>query len=170
MHWCTPDISDRFADATVLCADWRQYGGKPAFCGPLVTVRAPADNSRVRELAHQPGQGRVMLVDGGGDRQHALLGDLIAAAAQANGWAGIIVHGCVRDVPVLAQMALGVIALGSCPRKTTRQGLGEVDVVLHVAGAQVVAGQWVFADASGIVIVSPQQAAAILADNNGDGV
>ena len=106
MHWCTPDISDRFADAAVLCVDWRHYGGQPAFCGPLVTVRAPADNSRVRELAHQPGQGRVMLVDGGADRQHALLGDLIAAAALANGWAGIIVHGCVRDVPLLAQIPI----------------------------------------------------------------
>lgn len=167
MHWCTPDISDRFADATVLCADWRQYGGQPAFCGPLVTVRAPADNSRVRELARQPGQGRVMLVDGGGDRQHALLGDLIAAAAQANGWAGIIVHGCVRDVPVLAQMALGVIALGSCPRKTDKQGLGEVDVVLQFAGARIVPGQWIFVDASGVVVLDEHQAAAALADATG---
>lgn len=170
MRWSTPDLSDRFADAGVLCADWRHYGGRPAFAGPVVTVRCPADNSRVRELANQPGHGRVMLVDGGGDRQHALLGDLIADAAVRNGWAGIIIHGCVRDVPQLAQMALGVVALGSCPRKTDKQGLGEVGVALHIAGVRVDSDQWVFADASGVVIVAAAQAAQLLADNEGEAV
>ena len=148
MPWTTPDLS----------------------VGEVVTVRAPADNSRVRELANQPGHGRVMVVDGGGDVQHALLGDLIAAAAADNGWAGLVIHGCVRDVPALAGMDLGVVALGSCPRKTDKQGLGEVDVVLQLAGSRIVPGQWVFADATGVVVLDAQQAVAILAGTQGEPV
>lgn len=170
MPWTTPDLSDRFPQAVVVCAPWRHYGGRPAFAGEVVTVRAPADNSRVRELANQPGHGRVMVVDGGGVVQHALLGDLIAAAAADNGWAGLVIHGCVRDVPALAGMDLGVVALGSCPRKTDKQGLGEVDVVLQLAGSRIVPGQWVFADATGVVVLDAQQAAAILAGTQGEPV
>lgn len=168
--WSTPDLSDRFPDAPVLCAPWRHYGGRVAYAGPVVTVRAPADNSRVRELSNRPGNGQVMLVDGGGDGQHALLGDLIAAAAVANGWAGIVIHGCVRDVPALAAMDLGVTALGSCPRKTGKQGLGEVDVVLQIAGSRIVPGQWLFVDATGVVVLDAHQADAVVGAATGERV
>ena len=166
--WSTPDLSDRFPQATVLLAPWRHYGGHTAFAGPAVTVRAPADNSRVRELVNQPGHGRVLVVDGGGDVQHALLGDLIAAAAVDNGWAGFVINGCVRDVPALAGMALGVAALGSCPRKTDKQGLGEVDVVVQFAGGRVVPGQWLFVDATGVVVLDAHQADAVLGAATGE--
>lgn len=168
MSWSTPDLSDRFPQAAVACLPWRHYGGRPAFHGPVVTVRAPADNSRVRELANQPGNGQVLVVDGGGDMQHALLGDLIAAAAVANGWAGFLIHGCVRDVPALATMDLGVAALGSCPRRTDKQGLGEVDVVLQFGGARIVPGQWIFVDPTGVVVLDGHQASAALADETGE--
>lgn len=168
--WSTPDLSDRFPQAPVVCAAWRHYGGRTAFAGPVVTVRAPADNSRVRELANQPGHGQVLVVDGGGDTQHALLGDLIAAAAVSNGWAGMVIHGCVRDVPALADMDLGVAALGSCPRKTDKQGLGEVDVVLQIAGSRIVPGQWLFVDATGVVVLDAQQADAVLGAATGEAV
>jgi len=168
--WSTPDISDRFPQAPVVCLPWRHYGGRGAFAGPVVTVRAPADNSRVRELANQPGNGQVLVVDGGGDPRHALLGDLIAAAAVANGWAGFVIHGCVRDVPALAGMDIGVAALGSCPRKTDKQGLGEVDVVLQIAGSRIVPGQWLFVDATGMVVLDAHQAASVLADATGEAV
>lgn len=170
LSWTTPDVSDRFPQVAVVCLPWRHYGGRGQFAGPVVTVRAPADNSRVRELANQPGDGRVLVVDGGGDIQHALLGDLIAAAAVANGWAGFVIHGCVRDVPALADMDLGVAALGSCPRKTDKQGLGEVDVVLQLAGSRIVPGQWVFVDATGVVVLDAHQASAVLAEATGDAV
>ena len=81
-----------------------------------------------------------------------------------------MIHGCVRDVPALAGMDLGVVALGSCPRKTDKQGLGEVDVVLQLAGSRIVPGQWVFADATGVVVLDAQQAAAILAGTQGEPV
>ena len=167
MSWTTPDLSDRFPQTTVVCLPWRHYGGHARFHGRVVTVRAPADNSRVRELANQPGHGRVLVVDGGGDTAHALLGDLVAAAAVANGWAGVVIHGCVRDVEAVAGMALGVAALGSCPRKTDKQGLGEVDVVLQFAGARIVPGQWIFVDASGVVVLDEHQATAALAEATG---
>ena len=170
MSWSTPDLSDRFPQAAVACLPWRHYGGHGRFHGKVVTVRAPADNSRVRELANQPGHGGVLVVDGGADTSRALLGDQIAAAAVANGWAGVVIHGCVRDVPLLATMALGVVALGSCPRKTDKQGLGEVDVVLQVAGARIVPGQWIFVDGTGMVVLDAHQAAAVLADQSGERV
>ena len=113
------------------------------------------------------GHGRVLVVDGGGDTAHALLGDLVAAAAVANGWAGVVIHGCVRDVEAVAGMALGVAALGSCPRKTDKQGLGEVDVVLQFGGARIVPGQWIFVDASGVVVLDEHQATAALAEATG---
>ena len=154
----------------MVCARWQHYGGRACFAGEVVTVRAPADNSRVRELANQPGHGRVMVVDGGGDTRHALLGDLIAAAAVANGWAGLLIDGCIRDVPALAQLDLGVAALGSCPRKTDKQGLGEVGVALQLAGCRILPGQWIFVDTTGVVVLDAQQAAAVLGRAEGETV
>jgi regulator of ribonuclease activity A len=161
MTWTTPDLSDRFAQAAIVAADWRHYGGRHRFCGPVRTVRCTADNSRVRELANSPGHGQVLLVAGGGDRLHALLGDLIAAAAVANGWAGVVIDGCVRDVEILAGLDLGVMALGSCPRKTEKRGQGDVDVVVSIAGVPVSPGQFLYADASGIVVIEAAQAATV---------
>ena len=152
MSWTTPDLSDRFPQATVVCLPWRHYGGHARFHGRVVTVRAPADNSRVRELANQPGHGRVLVVDGGGDTAHALLGDLVAAAAVANGWAGVVIHGCVRDVEALAALPLGVQALASHPMKTEKRGLGEVDVPVAFAGLSIAPDDWVYADANGVIV------------------
>ena len=161
MTWTTPDLSDRFADARIAVADWRHYGGRACFSGPVVTVHCVADNSRVRELANTPGHGRVLVVDGGADREHALLGDLIAAAARDNGWSGLLIQGCVRDVPELATMDLGVVALGSCPRKTDKRGAGLVDVEVCVGGVRISPGDVVYVDASGVLVLSAVQAAGI---------
>lgn len=161
MTWTTPDLSDQFADARIAVEHWRHYGGRQHFSGPAVTVHCVADNSRVRELANTPGHGRVLVVDGGGDRQHALLGDLIAAAALANGWSGFLINGCVRDVPALAAMDLGVAALGACPRKTDKRGAGQVDVEIGLGGVRIAPGDVVYVDASGVLVLDAAQAACV---------
>ncbi|HMM26498.1 MAG TPA: ribonuclease E activity regulator RraA, partial [Pseudoxanthomonas mexicana] len=101
MSWTTPDLCDQYPDVQVAEPVFRGYGGRIAFAGPAVTVKCFEDNSRVRELAATPGEGRVMVVDGGGSLRRALLGDQIAANAVKHGWSGFLIFGCVRDVDAL---------------------------------------------------------------------
>jgi regulator of ribonuclease activity A len=150
--WTTADLCDAHeAQLRVLLRPWRDYGGRAAFRGQVSTVRCFEDNSRVREAVHEPGRGRVLLVDGGGSLARALLGDLLAAQAVQNGWAGVVVLGAVRDVAVLATLPLGVKALGAVPRKTERRGAGERDVALWLDGGEVRPGDWLYADADGVL-------------------
>ena len=152
MDWTTPDLCDAHPDVQVAEPLVRGFGGRVAFHGPIATVRCHEDNSRVRELAGTPGLGRVMVVDGGGSRRRALLGDQIAANAARNGWAGFLIHGAVRDVEVLAQLDLGVQALAAHPMKTEKRGLGEVDVPVAFAGVDFRPGHWLYADANGVIV------------------
>lgn len=152
MDWTTPDLCDTYPDVQVAEPLFRGYGGRVAFHGAIATVRCHEDNSRVRELAGTPGQGRVMVVDGGGSLRRALLGDQIAATAARNGWAGFLIHGAVRDVEVLAQLDLGVQALAAHPMKTEKRGLGEVDVPVRFAGVDFHPGHWLYADANGVIV------------------
>ena len=152
-EFSTADLCDAHEGAVqVLLAPWRDYGGRCAFCGEVSTVRCFEDNSRVREAVHEPGRGRVLLVDGGGSMQRALLGDLLAAKAVENGWNGVLVLGAIRDSSAMAAMDLGVKALGTVPRKTERKGAGERDVVLSIGTVMVRPGQWVYADGDGVIV------------------
>ena len=152
MDWTTPDLCDAHPDVQVVEPLFRGFGGRVAFHGPIATVCCHEDNSRVRELAGTPGLGRVMVVDGGGSRRRALLGDQIAANAARNGWAGFLIHGAVRDVEVLAQLDLGVQALAAHPMKTEKRGLGEADVPVAFAGVDFRPGHWLYADANGVIV------------------
>jgi regulator of ribonuclease activity A len=119
------------------------------------TVKCFEDNSRIKEALAEPGAGRVLVVDAGGSARCAMLGDLIAENAVANGWAGVIIDGCVRDTARLAEMALGVKALGSIPRKSTRRGEGQRDLPIVIGGVTVRPGDWVYSDADGVVVAPP---------------
>jgi regulator of ribonuclease activity A len=154
MSWTTPDLCDQFPEVQVAEPVFRSFGGQARFAGPAVTVKCLNDNSRVRELAMTPGEGRVIVVDGGGSLRRALLGDLIAANAVKNGWSGLVIFGCVRDVEVLATLPLGVQALASHPMKTDRRDLGEVDVPVSFAGVSVTPGDWIYADANGVLVAN----------------
>ena len=158
MTWTTPDLCDQFPDAHVAEPVFRSFGGQARFAGPAVTVKCLNDNSRVRELATTPGESRVIVVDGGGSLRRALLGDMIAANAVKHGWAGFLIFGCVRDVEILATLPLGVLALVAHPMKTDRRDLGEVDVPVAFAGVSVTPGDWIYADANG-VLVAPSRLA-----------
>ena len=131
----------------------RDYGGLNAFHGPVRTVHCLNDNSRVAECLRGPGQGAVLVVDGGGSRECALVGDQLGAAAVANGWAGVVVNGCVRDRAVLGELRLGVRALGTNPRRSEKRGAGEVDVSVQIGEVEVRRGDWIYVDPDGVVVL-----------------
>jgi len=148
-----PEICDQFADKVrILPAMFTSFGGKATFYGEVVTVKAFEDNSKIRELVADNGEGKVIVVDGGGSLRHAMLGDMLADKAAANQWQGIIINGCVRDVNAMAKIDLGVQALAAHPLKTEKRGLGDVNVTITIGGVVIEAGQYVYADANGILI------------------
>jgi regulator of ribonuclease activity A len=154
MSLSTPDLCDRYPEhvRVVTGLHWRSYGARQQFHGPVETVRCFEDNSRVKEALAEPGDGRVLVVDGGGSLRHALIGDLIAASARDQGWAGVIIHGACRDVDVLKDIDIGLIALGSVPIKSVRRGEGERGVPISFGGVRFSPGDQVHADANGIIV------------------
>ncbi len=149
----TPDLCDDHPDLVrvVTGLHWYSYGGRERFGGPVATVKCFEDNSRVKEQLAEPGKGRVLVVDGGGSLRHALIGDMIAGGAHDNGWAGVIIHGACRDVEVLSEIDLGVFALGCVPVKSVRRDEGQVDLPVHFGGVTFRPGEWVYADANGVI-------------------
>jgi regulator of ribonuclease activity A len=122
------------------------------FSGRAVTVKCFEDNSLVKELVQTPGEGRVIVVDGGESRRRALLGDQLAAKAVENGWSGLVIAGVVRDVEILETLPLGVKALGSCPQKTDKRGEGQQDIPVEIGGCVVEPGSYVYADRNGVLV------------------
>ncbi|QKG21800.1 ribonuclease E activity regulator RraA [Actinomadura verrucosospora] len=155
MDFATADLIDDFGDELRSCeTQFRRYGGRAAFAGPVATVRCHRDNGLVKRLLNTPGEGRVLVVDGAGSLASALMGDMIAASAVANGWAGVVINGAVRDVVALSGLDLGVKALGSNPRKSAKDGAGEVDVPVEFGGVEFRAGDWLYSDEDGIVVAT----------------
>ncbi|MHB0774159.1 ribonuclease E activity regulator RraA [Halomonas sp. WWR20] len=153
-HIVTPDICDAHPEVEALDPIFVNLGGREAFCGPVRTVKCFEDNSRVKEAVAEPGEGAVLVVDAGGSLRCAMLGDMLAAQAADNGWAGVIMYGCVRDVDILAETELGVQALGTHPRKSEKRGEGQRDIAVTFAGVTLAPGQWVYADNNGIVVAN----------------
>jgi len=149
----TADLSDAEGDRFLPCtAAWRSFGALTAFAGPVATVRCRDDNGLVRAAVSQPGGGRVLVVDGGGSLDTALVGDVLAGRALENGWAGLVVHGAVRDVVALAELPLGVLALGTNPRRGRPDGAGETGVPLTFGGVTVRPGRRLVADEDGVLV------------------
>lgn len=157
----TCDLCDRFRDDTtgtlrVLPGVWHSYGGRAAFHGRVRTVRCFEDNAVLRDLVQTPGEGGVIVVDGGGALRRALLGGNLAAFAARNGWAGVVVHGAVRDLAELRAAAVGILALGHTPLPTPRagpgQGRGTLDQPVQIDGTWVQPGEWLCADEDGVVV------------------
>ncbi len=152
----TCDLSDEHGDdARVVAPIFRHFGGRRAFHGPAVTIQCFEDNSRVKETVATPGNGRVLVIDGGGSLRCALLGDLLAAQARDQGWSGVIVFGCVRDTAVLATLDLGVMALAAMPRRSQRKGEGRIGIPIDLGGTPCAPGDLVHADEDGIVLLRP---------------
>jgi regulator of ribonuclease activity A len=151
---CDLHKADSSGAFRVLPPVFRDYGGVPKFAGPVSTVKCFEDNSFVKAALDAPGQGKVLVVDGGASLRRALVGGNVAAAAAKNGWAGIVINGCVRDVAELAQCEVGIRALGLIPLPTEKRNQGERDVAVQVQGLWVRPGDWLYADADGIVVLA----------------
>ena len=149
----TPDLCDACEVGTsVLEALFTNFGGRERFYGEVVTVKCFEDNSKVKELAGTAGHNRVMVVDGGGSLRLALLGDMTAANALANGWTGFVIYGSIRDVDELGAMDLGVQALATNPMKTEKKGIGDVDVAVTFAGVTIHPRDFIACDNNGIMV------------------
>jgi regulator of ribonuclease activity A len=149
----TSDLYDAYADRCQSCStQFRQYGGNRLFSGRIRTVQCRDDNVLVRRVLESPSRGEVLVVDGGGSVESALMGDVIAELGRKNGWAGVIIFGAVRDVGALAAMEFGVKATGSNPRKSGKTGTGRVDVEVAIGGASFAPGHWVYSDDDGILV------------------
>lgn len=155
MSYVTPDLCDAYPDLVrVLEPMVHNFGGRDSFGGEIVTIKCFEDNSRVKEAAGMPGHGKVMVVDGGASIRRALLGDMIAENAVKNGWEGFIIYGCIRDVDAIAQLDLGVQALGAIPVKTDKRGIGDYNVPVTFGGVTFNPGEYVYADNNGVVVSS----------------
>lgn len=148
----TPDLSDKAPEALALELPWINYGQHRQFGGQAVTIKCHEDNSLVKQCVEESGQGRVIVVDGGGSRRRALLGDMLAEKAAANGWAGLVINGVIRDVDEIGHTPLGVIALGCCPIKTEKLGVGQRDIDIHIGGVAIAPGDYVYADNNGVLV------------------
>ncbi|MDO6764494.1 putative 4-hydroxy-4-methyl-2-oxoglutarate aldolase [Agarivorans sp. 1_MG-2023] len=148
-----PELCDLYPEQVKLLDPiFTLYGAKPLFWGQVVTVKCWQDNSRVKELLATPGEGKVLVVDGGGSVERALMGDLIADSAYVQGWAGVVINGAIRDVSAINTMDLGVRALAACPMKTERKGLGELNCSIELAGQEIKPGMFVYADENGVLV------------------
>lgn len=148
----TADLWDERGDTlNSVALQFRNFGGHTQFSGPIRTVRCFQDNALLKSVLSSPGNGSVLVIDGKGSLNSALVGDIIAQLAVDNGWAGIIVNGAIRDSVAIARLPLGVKALGTNPAKSTKTGAGEMDVPVDIAGVTFRPGKSVWCDDDGIV-------------------
>jgi regulator of ribonuclease activity A len=151
----TADLVDDIGPDVRSCdVQFSQFGARTQFAGPITTVRCLQDNALLKSVLSSPGEGGVLVIDGEGSLHTALVGDLIAGLAHSNGWAGLIVHGAVRDAAALRRIDLGIKALGTNPRKSSKTGAGERNVTVSFGGVEFVPGDMAYSDDDGIVVVA----------------
>lgn len=153
MDFSTADLYDDHSDQ-VVCVEpmFRSYGATSRFWGPITTLKVYEDNSLVRETLAQPGQGGVLVVDGGGSLRCALVGDRLAQLAIDQGWHGMVVYGCIRDSAIIDEMPIGVRALNTTPVKSVKRGVGLRDEVVVFGGVTFHPGAYLYADRDGILL------------------
>jgi regulator of ribonuclease activity A len=153
----TADLVDEIgADVRSCDTQFRQLGGRTQFAGTVATVRCFQDNALLKSVLSEPGEGRVLVIDGDGSLHTALVGDVIAELGRSNGWAGLVINGAVRDAATLRTLDIGIKALGTNPRKSTKTGAGERDIVINLGGVEFHPGDVAFSDDDGIVVVAPR--------------
>ena len=149
----TADLYDeRGEELESIAVQFQDLGGHTHFSGPVRTIRCFEDNALVKTVLSTPGDGAVLVIDGQGSLRTALMGDMIAESAVANGWAGVVINGAIRDREAIARLPLGVKALGSNPKKSAKTGVGEVDVQLVIDRVRIQPGVMIFCDTDGILV------------------
>ncbi len=160
MSFATCDLCDANEDKlavgtlAVLPPVFRPFGQLVKFAGPAATLKVFEDNALVRATLETPGEGRVLVVDGGASLRCALVGGNLGQLAENNGWAGIVVNGCVRDSDEINACRIGVRALATHPQRSVRKGAGERDLPVSIAGVMVRPGNWIYADADGVLVAA----------------
>ncbi|MCQ4144700.1 MULTISPECIES: ribonuclease E activity regulator RraA [Vogesella] len=153
MSFLTTDLYDaNEGRVAVVEPMFRAYGGRARFAGQVVTLKVYEDNTRVREVLAEPGQGKILVVDGGGSKRCALLGDQIAELAVKNGWEGVVIYGCIRDSVAINALDIGVRALDTNPKKTVKRNEGQRDLVLAFGAVEFVPGHWLYVDEDGLLL------------------
>lgn len=153
MTYLTTDLCDTHEDAVrVVEPMFTSFGGRTAFHGQIATLRVFEDNSFVRKALESAGQGRVLVIDGGGSIRRALVGDQLASLGLKNDWAGIVVNGCIRDSRAIAEMDIGVFAIDTHPMKTVKKNVGEANIVVSFGDVDFVPGEWIYADEDGVIV------------------
>lgn len=149
----TADLVDDIGPDVCSCdVQFRQFGGRSQFAGAITTVRCFQDNALLKSILSEPGEGRILVIDGDASLHTALVGDVIAELGRSNGWSGLIVYGAVRDAATLSTLGIGIKALGTNPRKSTKTGAGDRDVVVHIGGVDFIPGEIAYSDDDGIVV------------------
>jgi regulator of ribonuclease activity A len=152
----TADLVDDIGPDVRSCdLQLRQFGGRAEFAGRITTVRCFQDNALLKSVLSEPGAGGVLVIDGDGSVHTALVGDVIAALGRDSGWSGLIINGAVRDASTLRTLDIGIKALGTNPRKSTKTGAGERDVPVEFGGVTFTPGDIAYSDDDGIVLVTP---------------
>jgi len=158
MHFQTADLCDKYEDQIragqmrVLEPMLNSYGGRSAFHGRIATLKLFEDNSLVRKALESRGEGRVLVIDGGGSLRCALVGDQLAALGVKNGWSGIVVYGCIRDSRAIGEMDIGVMALDTHPLKSIKKNTGDAEITVDFGGAVFIPGHYLYADEDGILV------------------
>ena len=153
MDFKTTDLCDAHSDHLQIAEPvFGDFGGRAAFCGVIVTLKLFEDNSLVRAALEEAGAGQVLVVDGGGSIRCALLGDQLAELAEKNGWAGVVINGCIRDSTAIAAIDIGVKALAVHPLKSVKRGIGERNIPVRFADVNFVPGYYLYADEDGLVV------------------
>ncbi len=159
MEILTADLCDRHeSEVRIVEPMLHSFGGRPSCSGRIATLKLFEDNSLVRKAVESDGEGKVLVIDGGGSLRRALVGDQLAALAVQNGWAGLVVYGCIRDSRAIGEMDLGVFALDTHPLKTVKRNVGEADIPVTFGGVTFHPGEWLYADEDGIVVSAKQLA------------
>jgi regulator of ribonuclease activity A len=153
MTFKTADLYDAHPEQVrVAEPGFTHYGGRRSFCGPILTLQVYEDNVLVHELLKEPGEGRVIVIDGAGSLRRAIVGDILAKRAMDQGFAGFVINGAVRDVVTTATLDIGLLARGVNPTKPKKNGFGERGKPLHFAGVTFAPGEWLYADEDGILL------------------
>ena len=149
----TSDLVDKHGDRIRICSvQFLQYGRMLRFFGPIRTIKTFRENALIKATLSERGNGSVLVIDGAASLESALVGDLIAGLGLSNGWAGLVIWGAVRDSVALAQLDLGIKALGTNPRKSGKASVGQIDIPVEFGGVTFRAGDWLYSDEDGIVV------------------
>jgi len=152
MSFATADLVDAHGNLQSCSLQFRTFNRSPTFSGVIRTVRCRHDNALIRRVLSQPGANGVLVIDGGGSLECALIGDVLAGMGMSNGWQGLVVNGAIRDAAAIAAFDIGVKALGTNPRKSAKEGTGEIDVAVEFGGAEFSPGHYLYSDHDGIVV------------------